>query len=131
MQNDKETATSAPSASEASSRKCPGCGVSFPSGGRGLGKTFHNDACRLAFHAVHRKEGFPLAPLIKASLATRHAKPGTREAEICRFARSQIARICRDFLDQDEEAGRNIVEYVGGLMDSGILHTDRQAWLGR
>lgn len=91
-----------------------------------MGKSFCSDPCRTRFHAVHRSEGFPLAPLVKAWNATRHAKPGTREAEICRFARSQLTEIARTFLDQDQEAGRDVVAYVGGLMDSGMLWVDRR-----
>lgn len=131
MPNDQETALSPAHAGGEPTRTCPGCGADFPAGGRGMGKSFHSDACRQAFHAVHRKEGFPLAPLIKAWHATRHAKPGTREAAICTFARGQVTEIARMFLDADEEAGRDVVAYVGGLMDSGTLYIDRQAWAGR
>lgn len=104
---------------------CPGCGDHFPAGGRGLGKTFCTDACRRAFHAACKTEGGPLAPLVKAWHATRHAKPGTREAEICRFARGQITEMARMFLDADEEAGRDAIAYVGQLMDSGFQFADR------
>lgn len=110
---------------EGNVRICPGCGVEFEAGGRGLGKTFHSDKCRQSFHAVHRKEGFPLAPMVKAWHATRHAKPDTREAEICRFARGQITEIARIYLDEDEDMGRDVVAYVGSLMDSGELYIDR------
>lgn len=92
-----------------------------------MGKNFCSDPCRRRFHNAHTAEGFPLAPLIKAHHATRHAKPGTREAAICTFARRQIAEIARTFLDQDEEVGRDVVAYVGTLMDSGTLWVDRRA----
>lgn len=126
MLQEIENATTPLAAANCASRTCPGCGGSFPAGGRGMGKSFCSDKCRLAFHASHRSEGFPLAPLIKAHHATRHAKPGTREAAICTFARRQIAEIARTFLDQDEEAGRDVVAYVGTLMDSGMLWVDRR-----
>lgn len=131
MTDDRETTALPAAVREAANRKCPGCGADFPAGGRGMGKSFHSDECRKAFHNVHRKEGFPLAPLVKAWHSTRHAKPGTREAEICTFARNQLTQIARGFLDQDEEEGRDVVAYVGSLMDSGILYADRQAWGGR
>lgn len=104
---------------------CPGCGTEFPAGGRGLGKTFCHDKCRRAFHAACKSEGGPLAPLIKAWHATRHAKPGTREAEICRYARSQVTEIARMFLDADEDIGRDSVAYVASMMDSGFQYADR------
>jgi len=91
-----------------------------------MGKSFCSDQCRTRFHAVHRSEGFALAALVKAWHATRHAKPGTREAEICTFARNQLTQIARTFLDEDEEAGRDVVAYVGGIMDSGIHWCDRR-----
>lgn len=127
MPNDQETPPSAVKSASTETRTCPGCGISFPPGGRGIGKSFCSDPCRLRFHNLHRGEGVPLAPLIKAHHATRHAKPGTREAAICTFARRQIAEIARTFLDQDEEVGRDVVAYVGTLMDSGTLWVDRRA----
>jgi hypothetical protein len=105
--------------------KCPGCGSTFEAGGRGLGKTFCTDTCRRAFHAACKTEGGPLAPLVKAWHATRHAKPGSREAAICTFARGQITEIARMFLDADEDKGRDAVAYVGSLMDSGFMFADR------
>ncbi len=72
-------------------------------------------------------EGQVLAPLVKAWNATRHAKPGTREAEICRFARQQITQISNAFTDRDRDEGRpTAVDYVGGLMDSGYMWIDRR-----
>ena len=44
---------------------------------------------------------------------------GSREAEICRFARGQITEIARIFLDEDEESGRDVIAYVGVLMLGG------------
>lgn len=106
-------------------RTCPGCGVEFPVGGRGMGRTFHSDACRLDFRNAHIAEGSPLAPLIKAWHATRHAKAGTREAEICSFARRELAEMARLFLDRDADAGRDTVAYAGMLMDSGYRYIDK------
>lgn len=126
MPNDQENALAPVSAAACDLRFCPGCGANFPAGGRGMGKSFCTDECRKAFHAIHRAHGFPLAPLVKAWHATRHAKPGTREAEICTFARNQLTQIARTFLEEDTEGGRDVVAYVGGIMDSGILWCDRR-----
>jgi len=112
-------------ASERAVCKCPGCGDPFEAGGRGMGKKFCSDQCRKAFHRLATVEGAPLAPMVKAWHATRHAKPGTREAAICTFARGQITEMARMFLDQDEAEGRDAVAYVGNLMDSGTLFIDR------
>lgn len=126
MLNDQENAPAPLKSGATETRTCPGCGGCFPAGGRGLGKSFCTDTCRKAFHAIHRAEGFPLAPMVKAWHATRHAKPGTREAEICKFARNQLTQMARTFLDEDEESGRDVVAYVGGLMESGSLWCDRR-----
>lgn len=91
-----------------------------------MGKNFCTDKCRQSFHNIHRSQGFVLAPLVKAWHATRHAKPDTREAEICTFARGQLTDIARTFLDADEEANRDVVAYVGALMDSGFIYADRR-----
>jgi len=91
-----------------------------------MGKSFCSDGCRRRFHNVHVSNGIVIAPLVKAWHSTRHAKPGTREAEICKFARGQLAQIARTLLDEDEEVGRDVVAYVGTLMDSGTLWVDRR-----
>lgn len=125
MPDNQKHAQSPQSGAVAATKVCPGCGIEFPAGGRGLGKVFHSDACRRAFHLLHTSQGKPLAALVKAANATRHAPAGSREAEICRFARGQIVEISRLFLDQDAEDGRDCVAYVGSLMDSGTLYIDR------
>lgn len=125
MPNDQENAVAPVHVDESAMKVCPGCGCLFPAGGRGMGKQFHSDACRQAFHAVHRKQGFPIIALAKAHAATRHAKPGTREAKICTFARGQLTQILSEFLSEDEDEGRDVVAYVGTLMDSGFVYADR------
>lgn len=104
---------------------CPGCGAPFAPGGRGMGKKFCTDPCRRAFHRAAVGEGAVFGPLVKAWQATRHAKPGTREAEICRYARSELTRIARAMRAPDAAAGRDPVAYVGTLMDSQTRHEDR------
>lgn len=67
-----------------------------------------------------------MAALVKAWTATRHAKPGTREAEICRYARSEITKIAQHFNEEDEESGRqSAIEYVDSLMRTGTFWMDR------
>lgn len=105
--------------------KCPGCGDPFQAGGRGLGKRFCSDKCRKCFLNAQATYGGPLAPMVLAWHATRHAKPDTLEAEVCTFARGQITEMARIFLDREEEAGRDPVAYVAGLMASGTLYIDR------
>lgn len=107
-------------------KSCPGCGAKFNPGGRGLGKNFCSEACRTSFQSRMKAEGAPVAALVKAWNATRHAKPGTREAEICRFARSELTAIAGHFNDRDEELGRpSAVDYVESLMRSGRIWADR------
>ena len=92
-----------------------------------MGKTFCNEACRKAFRNRMLAEGAPIAALVKAWTMTRHAKPGSREAEVCTYARSQITQIAAMFNEQDEEAGRpDAVAYVETLMASGTLYVDRR-----
>jgi hypothetical protein len=106
-------------------RVCPGCGVQFEAGGRGLGKTFHLDECRKAFHRTQIGR-VAILPLVMAWAATRHAKPGTREEAICTYARREMTEMSRLFIEQDDEAGRDAVAYVGSLMDSGTIYADRR-----
>lgn len=126
MPNDQASSLTGLKSENIEARSCPGCGASFPAGGRGMGKSFCSDTCRRRFHNGHTANGQVLGPLVKAWHATRHAKPGTREAAICSFARGQLTQIARTLLDEDGEAGRDVVAYVGGLMDSGMLWADRR-----
>lgn len=120
------TTESAPCPAPAASKACPSCATLFAPGGRGMGKQFCSDTCRTGFHARMKAEGAPVAALVKAWNATRHAKPGTREAEICRFARSELTAIASHFNDRDEAAGRaSAVDYVATLMDGGLIWADR------
>lgn len=103
--------------SAADMRVCPECGTSFAAGGRGLGKTFCSKAHRLAFNNRAKAEGAVIIALAKAWTLNRHAPSGTREAEICRSARSELTEILRMMLDADAAAGRPpITDYVEGLM---------------
>lgn len=104
---------------------CPGCGQPFAPGGRGQGKRYCSDPCRRAFHAATVADGQPLAPLVQAWIKTRHAKPGSREAEICRYARQQITEIAGIQIERHEDAGRDPVAFVAALMDSGTRYIDR------
>lgn len=113
------------SEAHAASKTCPGCGAQFPTGGRGLGKAFCSDPCRTGFHNRAKAEGGPMVALVKAWTMTRHAKPGTREAEICRYARSELTAIASHFNERDEAEGRSAVDYVATLMDSGTIWADR------
>lgn len=110
----------------AHAKTCPGCGDTFAPGGRGLGKEFCSNPCRTSFHARNQKEGGPIVALVKAWNLTRHAKPGTREADICRYARSELTKIAAHYSEKDAEAGRpSAVDYVGKLMDGGTIWADR------
>lgn len=120
-------APSAPQISQnGANRVCPGCGAEFAPGGRGMGKVFCEDKCRTGFANRMKAEGGPLAAFIKAWTMTRHAKAGTREAEICRYARTQITQISSYLNDKDREAGRPpALDYVETLMQSGSNYMDR------
>lgn len=103
---------------------CGNCGNEFEQ--RRSWQSFCDRKCSAEFHKRAKARGGPLAPLVLAWNATRHAKPGTPEAEVCRYARSEISAMAGMFLDEDEEAGRaSAVEYVKGLMASGTLYVDR------
>lgn len=105
---------------------CPGCGKDVENGGTGLGRVFCEPACRQGFNNRMKAEGAPIAALVKAWTMTRHAKAGSEEAEVCRFARSQLTQIAAGFNDRDEDNGRpSAVDYVRTLMASGTLYCDR------
>lgn len=107
-------------------RVCPNCGTSFPAGGRGLGKRFCSSSCRTSFANRQKAEGAVMASLVKCWLANRHAKPGTREAELCRKARAELTEIGRMFIEADEEAGRPpVADYVEALFSDDTLYIDR------
>lgn len=105
---------------------CPGCGEHVTGYGRGNGKTFCGPTCRQGFNNRMKAEGAPIVALVKAWTETRHAKPGSEEAEVCRFARSQLTQIASQFNEADDEAGRpSAVAYVKTLMRSRTLYCDR------
>jgi hypothetical protein len=90
-----------------------------------MGKTFCTKDCRVAFNNRAKAEGAVIITYAKAWTQNRHAKPGTREAEICRRARSELTEILRMMLDADEAAGRPpIGDYAEQLMRD-TLYCDR------
>jgi endogenous inhibitor of DNA gyrase (YacG/DUF329 family) len=107
-------------------RLCPNCGDPVPAGGRGLGRTFCSKDCRVAFNNRAKAEGAVIVALAKCWTDNRHAKPGSREAELCRWARSELTETLRMMLDADKDAGRPpVADYVETLRDSGTLYCDR------
>jgi hypothetical protein len=105
---------------------CPGCGSCFAPGGRGLGKNFCSKPCRKRFQNRHLAEGGSMAVMVKAWHLTRHAPAGSREAEVCRFARGQLTQMAQHFIERDVREGRpSVVDYVAGLMDCGTVWMDR------
>ena len=106
---------------------CPNCGSPFEKGGRGLGKVFCKSECRVDFDQRRKAEGGPMAPLVKAWIATRHAPAGSREAEICAYARRELTEMARILNEEDAEAGRpDAVLYVEALMRTQTLFVDRR-----
>lgn len=112
---------------DATFKICPNCGDEFPAGGRGLGKVFCSAPCRSAFNQRMKAEGAVMAAIVKAWHLGRHAKPDTVEAEVCSYARTQLAEIARVMNDADRDAGRpSAILYVQSLMESGTLYVDRR-----
>ncbi len=112
-------------ASPAAVKVCPNCGNSFSAGGRGMGKRFCDSSCRTAFNNRAKAEGAVMAALVKCWVQNRHAKPGTREAELCRQSRSELTEMTRMFLDADKDAGRPpVADYVEQLLED-TLYVDR------
>ncbi len=105
-------------------RTCPECTTSF-SPKREHGR-FCQPSCAKTWNNRHTAKGGPLALLVKAWLATRHAKPGTRDAEIRRYAMAELTRMGRDLLDDDMAHDRDVCDVVGAMMDAGEQYTDRQ-----
>ena len=89
-------------------------------------KRFCSAACRKTWNNRQTVRGGPVMPILQAWHMTRHAKPGTREAEINRYARRELTSIASIFNEQDREAGRmSPLDVVGALMDSASLYVDR------
>lgn len=106
-------------------RQCLNCGTSFTPTRDWA--NFCKTKCRTDFHARHKAIGGVLISLVKAWTATRHAKPGSHEAEICAYARREITSIASLFNEEDKEAGRpGAASYVDRLMQSGTLYVDRR-----
>lgn len=106
---------------------CPGCGADVQSGGRGLGKVFCTNQCRQRYNNWLKIIGGPMAILIMAWEETRHAKPGSQEAEVCRFARSQMTMIAKEANDGLRTSGRPpATAMVTRMIKSGSLWTDRK-----
>lgn len=105
-------------------RKCQNCGELFTAS-RAHSVFCPGDTCRKAFDNRKLSQGGPMAPLVKAWIATRHAKPGTREAEICAYARRELTQMASDLNELDERANRSAVDYVETLMRSGTMWVDR------
>jgi hypothetical protein len=115
------------SAPEIEHKICPECGVSFPVGGRGLGKTFCCKEHRVAFNNRAKAEGAVLVAFVKAWTLTRHAKPGSDKADLCGEARRELTAIASMLNDADKAAGRpDATVYVKALMESGTLYCDRR-----
>lgn len=102
-------------------RLCCRCGSSYAPTREWA--NFCSPDCRKAFHADAKAQGGPMAPLVKAWIATRHAKPGSREAEICAFARRELTQMASDFNEADRVSA---TAYVDALMRSGSLYVDRR-----
>lgn len=118
-----ETVSAAPAPVPA--RLCPNCGHDVPAGGRGLGRTFCSKDCRVAFNNRAKAEGAVIIALAKCWTANRHAKPDTREADLCRRARSELTEILRMMCDADAEAGRPpVADYVETLLRD-TMYCDR------
>lgn len=106
-------------------RRCPQCGRFVKGSGRGRGKVFCAACCRTRFNNRSKAEGAVMVALVKCWHENRHAKSGTREAELCRRARTELSEITRTLLERDAEAGRPpIADYVEVLLD-GTLYADR------
>lgn len=104
-------------------RKCGECGVAFETNRDGR---FCSRAHQSAFNARMKSEGAALAVVAKAWAMTRHAKPGTPEAEINKYARRELTTIASLFNEQDREAGRSVLNYVQMMMDAGTMYIDRK-----
>lgn len=130
--------TAAPIAAASTTGLCAYCSTPLEAGGRGRGRVFcaattvkangkrDDSPCRLAFAKRAKSEGAAILAYVLASIETRHAKPGTREAEICRQARSEMTAIGRDILNRRKADGMPpAADYVETLLATGERYMDR------
>jgi hypothetical protein len=83
--------------------------------------------CARRWGARNLGRGSPVVPLLQAWGATRHAKAGTREADINRYARRELTTIARLYNDEDAAEGRaDALAFVGTLMDQNSMFIDRK-----
>lgn len=83
--------------------------------------------CATAWGNRNTSRGGAVVPIMLAWAMTRHAKSGTREADINRYARRELTAMARDMIDEDKAEDRgSVLEYVGALMDSRAQYVDRK-----
>ncbi len=105
---------------------CPNCGDVVAPGGRGRGKVFCRPKCRELFSNRAKTDGAPLYAFVMAWMETKHAKPGTREAEIRKVASREVGAMCKHFRERDAEEGRPpMSDYVETLTRDGGRYMDR------
>jgi hypothetical protein len=118
--------TAAPALVPAVTDVCPNCGDTVQAGGRGRGRVFCRPKCRELFSNRSKTDGAALYAYVMAWQETRHAKPGTEEAEICRLASREVGAICRMLRDEGKAAGRPpMAKYVATLFRNGDRFMDR------
>jgi len=109
----------------APARSCAECGSLFVPGRETA--RFCAEACRKAWGNRNTGRGGSVVPILQAWGMTRHAKPGTREAEINRYARRELTDMARTLNGEDKAAGRaSVLDYVGALMDARVMFVDRK-----
>ena len=105
-------------------RSCAECGSTFETS-RETARYCSSD-CGKAWNNRNTTRGGPVMQILQAWHDTRHAKPGTREAEINRYARRELTTIAGLFNKADRSRkGQSAVDYVGGLMDARVLYVDK------
>jgi len=105
---------------------CPNCGDTVEQGGRGRGRVFCRTKCRELFANRAKAEGAPLLAYVLCAIETRHAKAETREADLCRVARSEMTSIARGILSRRKADGMPpAADYVETLLATGDRYMDR------
>lgn len=110
-------------------RLCVECGeiVAVPEKGPGQHKKFCNSVCRLAFANREKAQGAVLVTIAKVHHMTRHAKT-TDDRALCASAMTEMTRVLRSFIHEDELAGRasRLPDYVRTLLNVDNCYGDRR-----
>lgn len=103
---------------------CPGCGDGFTP--TRYNQRFCKPGCQKATANKKLSDGSAAIMLVLAASGTRHARRGSSEAEVSRYARRELERLAAILRRRDRQPNR-AVHYVADMMAKDETVLDRIA----